>query len=92
MANKYTQIMQYRRALGTPCPYCHRAMLAADPNRFPTRDHVHPRSKGGQRTVWACWVCNNLKRDMTLPEWEAFMAANPNWWEKRAYGAGEART
>lgn len=59
-------------------------MAANDPLLMPTADHVHPRSKGGQRVVWACWICNNIKGDMLLPAWEAYMAANPRWWERKA--------
>lgn len=49
-------------------------------NTFPTTDHTHPRSKGGKQTVYACWDCNQIKRDMTLAEWEKFTAKNPRWW------------
>lgn len=39
------------------------------PNRLITRDHVYPKSKGGQFTSPACYPCNEAKAD-TLPiEW-----------------------
>ena len=50
------------------------------PSRMPTRDHAHPRSKGGRLIVIACWTCNHMKGDMTMEEWEAFMALHPRWW------------
>jgi 5-methylcytosine-specific restriction endonuclease McrA len=80
MANKYTQHVRFQRLRGTACPYCKRVMDIGHPDLMPTEDHVHPRSRGGVETVWACWKCNNVKGDMTMPEWEAFMAAHPAWW------------
>jgi hypothetical protein len=47
---------------------------------YPTRDHVHPKSQGGQITVICCRTCNNIKGDMLPAIWEAFMAAFPRWW------------
>lgn len=46
-----------------------------DPYLMPTRDHIHPKSRGGKMTVWACWRCNNLKGDMTEQQWIAYLAA-----------------
>ncbi|WP_394072434.1 HNH endonuclease [Roseixanthobacter glucoisosaccharinicivorans] len=79
MANKFTKIARYAAAVGTLCPYCKREM-AARAGLTPTLDHVHPRSKGGQRTVWACDDCNRIKRDMTESEWSEYRAHNPSWW------------
>jgi hypothetical protein len=58
-------------------------MSVLDPGLFPTRDHVHPQSKGGQYVVWACDDCNHVKDDMVLADWNNFMAANPEWWKLR---------
>jgi 5-methylcytosine-specific restriction endonuclease McrA len=82
---------------GHPCPYCKRAMDQADFHLRATRDHHPiPRSKGGARTIIACSLCNNRKGDMTAPEWEAYMAAHPEWWkltnrERRTKRAQEKR-
>lgn len=78
MANKRTKAVRYGRALGAACPYCRRTMDAL--NVLPTIDHIHPRSLGGQTTIWACMDCNGRKGNMTLPEWRAFMTDNPQWW------------
>jgi hypothetical protein len=66
------------------CTYCRRTLTPrADGGPLAhTRDHVVPRSKGGAKTVPACYVCNNIKGDMMPDEWIAYMAANPKWWEK----------
>ena len=84
MATKYTRGRRLEKAIGTPCPYCKRAMHfdRLITGAFPTLDHTHPRSKGGKHTVWACLDCNEIKRDMTMIEWQAFMAANPRWWDR----------
>lgn len=50
---------------------------------LPSREHPHPRSKGGQHVIYACQDCNEIKGDMTMPEWQAFMIANPEWWRIR---------
>jgi len=45
-------------AIGRPCAYC------GDPMAAPTRDHIHPRSKGGTLAhgkVLACLRCNGDK-------------------------------
>lgn len=68
---------------GEPCPYCRRPMRFNLFGAEPTRDHVIPKSKGGDEMIWACWTCNNMKGDMLPGEWAAFMAANPEWWTQR---------
>jgi hypothetical protein len=78
----YRDLYLFRQQIGKPCAYCHRKMNLTEPDLLPTEDHVHPRSKGGYLTVWACWVCNQVKRDMTLAQWKHYMAENPKWWEQ----------
>lgn len=80
MANKYTEGRIVARMRGMPCAYCKRTMDPTSPDLMPTRDHIHPRSKGGRRIVWACWTCNHMKGDMTLEQWTSLMAAHPRWW------------
>lgn len=75
------------------CTYCKREMMprgSLSPLEW-TRDHVHPESKGGRRTVPACWQCNNIKGDMLQDEWQAFMAANPEWWSRPQFQRGQNR-
>lgn len=82
--------IQFKANHGKPCAYCARPMDMASPELMPTRDHEHPRSKGGRKIVWACWICNNIKSDKTMMEWLEFMAANPRWWigtRKPGHGA-----
>jgi hypothetical protein len=71
------------RGKGQHCHWCERVLEAVNSlsRLAATRDHVHPKSKGGKKTVWACWGCNMLKGDMLEPEWVAFMANNPEWWK-----------
>lgn len=46
-----------------------------------TRDHVHPKSKGGRKIVLACRTCNAIKGNMLPDDWKAFMQSFPRWWE-----------
>ena len=56
-------------------------MDMGDVNLCPTRDHYPvPRAHGGRRTLIACSRCNVVKMDMSVVEWQAFMAQNPGWW------------
>lgn len=80
MANNFASTRELQEAIGEPCAYCKRTMDIKDPFLMPTRDHQHPRSLGGRKIVFACYACNHLKADMTMPEWEALMAAYPKWW------------
>jgi len=75
---------------GAVCFYCERVLEAtASRSRVAaTRDHIHPKSKGGERKVWACRQCNLLKGDMTYEEWLAFMAAHPEWWKRPEFHRG----
>jgi hypothetical protein len=53
-------------AVGKPCAYCEEPMAA------PTRDHIHPRSKGGtlaKGKALACAPCNEDKGSRTLGSW-----------------------
>jgi len=61
-----------RRALlvatiGRQCPYCGNAMEG--PDRWPTRDHIKPKSKGycrtGNQTI-VCAPCNKAKGSLSL--------------------------
>lgn len=38
-----------------------------------TKDHVHPKSKGGKQTVPCCYNCNQRKRNMLFSEWQEYM-------------------
>ena len=62
--------------LGKPCPYCSETM---DRIRSPSRDHVHPRSKGGSdhpsNILIVCKFCNNDKADYTLGQFYGMMIA-----------------
>ena len=64
------------------CYWCWRPLLPSALNlaRSETRDHVYPKSLGGERTVPACVACNNLKGDMRPYQWREFRQANPKWW------------
>lgn len=34
-----------------------------------TKDHIIPKSKGGQLILWVCIWCNKSKRNLYLEEW-----------------------
>lgn len=73
------------------CCYCRR-VLEAPTSRSRvayTRDHLHPKWLGGQRTVPCCRQCNQLKGGMPLAAWQAFMDENPGWWRDLRYQRGE---
>ena len=64
------------------CHYCRRK-LSSPKDKGPlgeTRDHLHPKSRGGTDTVPCCRQCNRMKADMSLAAWKIFMTNNPNWW------------
>lgn len=81
------------------CTYCNREMIRRRAafgklhiGLAKTKDHVFPYSRGGRKTVPACYACNHAKGDMSPDIWELFMADNPSWWllekkELRHYGA-----
>lgn len=50
------------------------------PDTHATKDHVIPKVLGGRAWVWACFLCNTLKGDMTPDEWEAWRARHPGWY------------
>lgn len=56
----------------TPCPYCRKQMLVLVRRLAPTRDHVHPKSRGGsdgpENILVVCSKCNNDKGNLTLAE------------------------
>jgi 5-methylcytosine-specific restriction endonuclease McrA len=61
-------------AIGSPCPYC------GQPMAFPSRDHLHPRSRGGALTdihnrVIACARCNADKGSLSIRRWLIRLAA-----------------
>ena len=61
-------------AIGTRCPYCNHVM---ETNRHkPTRDHIHPKSRGGSfatpgNKVIACEPCNTDKGSLSLRQFLA---------------------
>jgi 5-methylcytosine-specific restriction endonuclease McrA len=63
------------------CTYCDRRMIPGT-STSPTKDHVHPASKGGVFTILACHECNWLKGDLAADDWQEFMQKNPRWWKK----------
>lgn len=69
------------------CRYCKRRMLKAADDRLrnqplsATRDHIIPKHSGGNRKVWCCRQCNQIKAGMSLMQWATFMQDNPKWWE-----------
>lgn len=85
MANKRTRGLRFSSAIGKLCPYCERKMGVGRNDPWPSEDHVHPKSRGGQFKIWCCSSCNNVKGNMLPAEWEAFMAANPQWWLLRPH-------
>lgn len=69
------------------CTYCDREMIRRRAafgkvhiGLAKTKDHVFPQSRGGRKTVPACYACNHAKSDMPPEIWELFMADNPSWW------------
>lgn len=75
------------------CSYCNRVLepRGSSSRVAETRDHVHPLSKGGKVTVPSCRQCNTIKGDMLFPDWQLFMAANPEWWKRPEYQVGTYR-
>jgi len=67
---------------GKPCTYCARPMSMESAALYPTKDHVEPRSRGGKITVWACYTCNHVKRDMSVDGWAIYRATHDEWWLK----------
>ena len=65
--------------------------MSADSLLSATRDHVYPKTLGGRETVWCCYACNQIKGSMLPVEWEAYMAAFPEWWKFGPAGKFRAR-
>jgi hypothetical protein len=60
-----------REFTGRPCPYCAAPMTG---ERYPTKDHVQPKSTGG--TLETCIiVCNGNRGSMTLSEFVQWLEA-----------------
>lgn len=76
------QFQQRAQQHGNPCTYCARPMSIEVGELYPTEDHVEPQSRGGKITVWACYTCNHVKRDMTVDEWANYRADHDEWWCK----------
>jgi len=58
-------------ALNSSCPYC--SELMAHPPRYPSRDHIRPRSKGytltAENRAIVCRRCNTDKGSLSLGRW-----------------------
>jgi hypothetical protein len=85
--------VETRQQHGKPCAYCKREMDAESDQLRPTRDHVVPKSRVPKhlpagRIAWACYVCNAIKADKTPAEWDAYMAAHPEWWKGSGHHVG----
>ncbi len=46
-----------------------------------TRDHVIAQADGGNRIVFACKACNELKGNMPPELWVEFRKHHPEWWK-----------
>jgi 5-methylcytosine-specific restriction endonuclease McrA len=76
--NGTSELVEY---LGTPCPYCGDVMTSEGQRRKrPTRDHKHPKSKGGtlgrRNKIIVCRDCNEDKSSRTLEAWHAVLIAH----------------
>lgn len=69
------------------CNYCRRPLEPPTSHGrcAATRDHVHPKSRGGTTKVPCCRQCNGLKADFTQTEWELFMRTYPAWWKDQQF-------
>lgn len=85
--------------VGRPCVYCDQVMMnhPGHPARRPTRDHVRPKSKGGNSSsnvVIVCRRCNQDKGSIILVRWmlRLYAEADPrapivlNFITKKSYG------
>lgn len=66
------------------CTWCERLLdpPGTQSQTEATKDHPHPKSKGGGGvTVWCCWACNQIKYDMPYEAWKLYMEMHPQWWE-----------
>jgi|ERR1039458_3211110 5-methylcytosine-specific restriction endonuclease McrA len=73
--NLTSELSEY---VGTRCPYCGDVMTADGMTR-PSRDHKHPRSKGGtlsrRNKIVVCRHCNEDKDARTVEEWHEWLIA-----------------
>ncbi len=63
------------------CCYCWASFKVS----VKTRDHVHPKSKGGKLTRPCCYECNQEKADMTLEEYIGFLEEMRDIFEKGSH-------
>ncbi len=75
--NGYSTVEMMRAARGQPCPYCSATMMPGT-KRFPTRDHIRPRSAGGKLTPGNCAIvcgpCNVSKGSKSLEQFADYLA------------------
>ena len=80
---------ELHKFISTPCPYCGDEMSKMLPRhgkqnstdmKFPTRDHIVPKSKGktlsGNKII-VCRECNELKGPRDLKEFFIYLASHP---------------
>lgn len=62
---------------GKTCPYCGERMVNGKSyhRRFPTKDHLNPRSRGGGPSIVVCRQCNADKGNMPLEDWINYLLA-----------------
>lgn len=100
---KIANLITLMRQFGHACTYCgrHVAKDAADHGCRPSRDHDLPKIRGGHdgtnNEVLACIRCNNLKNDMTGPEFRHVLETgklHPDYieWRERKILLGMGRT
>lgn len=65
------------------CYWCGRHMqpMGGPGSLAKTRDHVVAQSDGGNRVVFACRACNELKGNMPPEFWVEFRKHHPEWWK-----------
>lgn len=88
-----TTLRTLYHANGGRCSYCRRNTVLPpragirDPEKlYASTDHKVPKVRGGDNRrgnlTMACEPCNQTKADMAWHDWLAFMAENPEWWER----------
>ena len=72
MSQGYITAHKLRSYMGSPCPYCGRAMGEQGLRSWPSREHMLPISRGGPKegnnVIVVCLDCNELKSNSTLTE------------------------
>lgn len=75
-----TKLEKLLRQFNHRCDYCGVVVILCDNpgnDRMATTDHCIPVTRGGGRDepnrVLACMICNNVKGDMTAPEFRLFL-------------------